>query len=216
MHEKMPQIVSSAQMRAIEAAAIASGRVTGLALMERAGQGVIEAILARWPALCLPVQPPHHAVVLCGPGNNGGDGFVVARLLRRRGWKVTVYLYGDPGRLPPDARTMHDRWRRIGPVNPLPAQPNFGTPTLIIDALFGIGLTCPLAGFEAIFRAMAQSRAPIVAIDLPSGRAADAQPEAEVWPCAPCTLAVTFHAEKPVHARLRAQGIAVAVASLGL
>lgn len=216
MHAKTPQNISSAQMRAIEAAAIASGRVTGADLMERAGAGGVAAMIAAWPALGQPAQPPHSAVVLCGPGNNGGDGFVAARLLRRRGWKVTVHLYGAPERLPPDARIMHDRWRRIGPVHPLPAQPDFGTPTLMIDALFGTGLTRPLAGFDTIFRAMAQTHAPVVAIDLPSGRAADAQPEAENWPCAPCSLAVTFHAEKPVHARLRAQGIAVVVADLGL
>ncbi|WP_317851821.1 NAD(P)H-hydrate epimerase [Rhodobacter sp. TJ_12] len=208
-------------MRAIEAAAIASGAVTGLELMERAGTGVCAAIYAMWPALerqryAPTPTAPFHAVILCGPGNNGGDGFVLARLLRQRGWRVTVHLYGEPGKLPPDARTNHDRWRRIGPVQSLPAQPDFGTPTLVIDALFGIGLTRPLTGFEAIFAAILRCGAPVVAVDLPSGRDAEARAETQDWPAAPCTLAVTFHAEKPIHAVLRAQGIAVVVAPLGL
>jgi hydroxyethylthiazole kinase-like uncharacterized protein yjeF len=89
----MTELLTAAQMRAIEQAAIESGQVTGLELMERAGRGVVEAILEEWPELA---TTSHRAVVLCGPGNNGGDGFVVARLLRDRGWEVEVFLYGDP------------------------------------------------------------------------------------------------------------------------
>lgn len=212
----MTEILTSAQMRATEAAAISSGATTGLALMERAGQGVVEAICAAWPALAAPAETPHRAVVLCGPGNNGGDGFVVARLLRRRGWKVTVFFHGDLARMPPDAFEMHARWRRIGPVHPLPPQPDLGHPDLVIDALFGIGLNRPLDGFAAIFAAIAACGAPCVAIDLPSGLDADARPETESWPSAPCSLAVTFHREKPIHAALRAHGIPVIVAPIGL
>jgi ADP-dependent NAD(P)H-hydrate dehydratase / NAD(P)H-hydrate epimerase len=89
----MTELLTAAQMRAIEAAAIASGEVTGLELMERAGRGVVEAIFEEWPELR---ATTHRAVVLCGPGNNGGDGFVVARLLQEWGWEVEVFLYGDP------------------------------------------------------------------------------------------------------------------------
>ncbi len=77
----MTELLTAAQMRAIEEAAIASGEVTGLELMERAGRGVVEAITAEWPELGAGCR----AVVLCGPGNNGGDGFVVARLLWQAG-----------------------------------------------------------------------------------------------------------------------------------
>lgn len=94
----MTELLTAAQMRAIELAAINSGEVTGLELMERAGRGVVEAILEEWPEMAL---TSHKALVLCGPGNNGGDGFVVARLLKQRGWEVEVFLYGDEGKLPP-------------------------------------------------------------------------------------------------------------------
>ena len=207
-------------MRSLERAAIASGRISGLALMERAGAAVVEAIGEAWPALRAPADPARRAVVLCGPGNNGGDGFVVARLLRRRGWKVTLYLYGEPERLPPDARANHDRWRRIGTIAPLPAAPDFSSADLIVDALFGIGLTRPLNGFGPIFAALAAAGCPVLAIDLPSGRDADTGidggADSAGWPSAPCSLAVTFQAEKPVHARLRAEGIGVIVKPIGL
>ncbi|MGL6212215.1 MAG: NAD(P)H-hydrate epimerase, partial [Paracoccaceae bacterium] len=107
----MTELLTAAQMRAIEAAAIASGEVTGLELMERAGRGVVEAVFEEWPEL---KATSHRAVVLCGPGGNGGDGFVVARLLRECGWSVEVFLYGDPERLPPDAQVMCRRWEELG------------------------------------------------------------------------------------------------------
>ena len=72
--ETMTELLTAAQMRAIEEAAIASGEVTGLELMERAGRGVVEAIFEEWPAL---KEGAHRAVVLCGPGNNGGDGLLL-------------------------------------------------------------------------------------------------------------------------------------------
>ncbi|WP_339641351.1 NAD(P)H-hydrate epimerase, partial [Jannaschia helgolandensis] len=70
-------LLTAAQMRAVEQAAIDAGEITGLQLMERAGQGAVAAIEARWPVLA---RAPGRAVILCGPGNNGGDGFVVARV----------------------------------------------------------------------------------------------------------------------------------------
>ena len=86
------ELVTAAQMRAIETEAIESDRVTGIDLMERAGQGVVDGIFEEWPEI---EKGGRRALVLCGPGNNGGDGFVVARLLHERGWDVQVLLYGD-------------------------------------------------------------------------------------------------------------------------
>jgi NAD(P)H-hydrate repair Nnr-like enzyme with NAD(P)H-hydrate epimerase domain len=116
----MMELLTAAQMRAIEQAAIESGEVTGLELMERAGTGVVEAIFEEWPELEMvgqeggaapdPADPPRgilgkmKALVLCGPGNNGGDGFVVARLLRARGCEVEVFFFGEAASLPADGR----------------------------------------------------------------------------------------------------------------
>ena len=111
-------VLTSEQMRAAEAAAIESGAASGLDLMERAGAGCVDAILAEWPALA---EAPDRAMVLCGPGNNGGDGFVIARLLAQKGWQVAVFCLGDPDRLPADAQTNYRRWSELGDTAPLEA-----------------------------------------------------------------------------------------------
>src|SRR6056297_2219479 len=141
----MHELLTAAQMRAIEQAAIESGTVTGLELMERAGRGVVAAVFEAWPDLA---QAPHKAVVLCGPGNNGGDGFVVARLLKEWGWDIEVFLYGDAAKLPPDAKANFERWRDLGGVGDL-ASVSVGQAEhsdLIVDAVFGTGLARPVEG----------------------------------------------------------------------
>ncbi|MCG6560509.1 NAD(P)H-hydrate dehydratase [Ruegeria sp. 1NDH52C] len=196
----MTELLTAAQMRAIEQAAIASGEVTGLELMERAGRGVVEAIFEEWPELAeergpAPAPPGYlqqeegarRAVVLCGPGNNGGDGFVVARLLHERGWAVEVFLYGDPGKLPPDARANYERWRVLGEVQAYakfePENWNWqigevGGVDLIVDAVFGTGLVRPLGSEMCLHEKIGVLTTEVVnarrvAIDLPSGLCAD-------------------------------------------
>ncbi len=183
----MTELLTAAQMRAIEQAAIASGEVTGLELMERAGRGVVEAIFEEWPELA---TTSHRAVVLCGPGNNGGDGFVVARLLKEWGWEVEVFLYGDPERMPPDARVNYERWVGMGEVELLGLHTTAYTaytdkPDLVVDALFGTGLSRPVTGIGLALLEMHEDRlalwtnakwgvgVPHVAIDLPSGLCSD-------------------------------------------
>src|SRR6056297_1403791 len=139
----MTDLLTAAQMRAVETAAIESGAVTGLDLMERAGRGVVKATFARWPDMA---RAPGRAVVLCGPGNNGGDGFVVARLLAGRGWEVEVFALGDPERLPPDAASNYRRWSALGATRPLAAADESHEAPLVVDALFGTGLARPLEG----------------------------------------------------------------------
>lgn len=141
----MTELLTAAQVRAIEQAAIDRGEVTGLELMERAGRGVVEAIFEEWPELA---KSSHRAVVLCGPGNNGGDGFVVARLLKEWGWEVGVFLYGEGGELPPDAKANCQRWLEMGEVRPFsPVGPMVGDGVeIVVDALFGTGLSRPLKG----------------------------------------------------------------------
>jgi hydroxyethylthiazole kinase-like uncharacterized protein yjeF len=197
----MTELLTAAQMRAIEEAAIASGEVTGLALMERAGRGVVEAIFEEWPELA---KTSHRAVVLCGPGNNGGDGFVVARLLREWGWDVEVFLYGDPERLPPDARVNCERWCRMGEVRPANEfDPWSNEADVYVDALFGTGLARPLEGSaaEAIRRLDDSARnhsGHLVAIDLPSGLCSDSGRELGRVP--QVDLTVTFAHLKRGHA----------------
>lgn len=180
----MTELLTSAQMRAIEQAAIESGEVTGLELMERAGRGVVEAIFEEWPELA---KTSHRAVVLCGPGNNGGDGFVVARLLKEWGWEVEVFLYGEPEKLPPDARVNYERWRELGEVSPLALNafraphPQYGSEfaDIYVDALFGTGLSRALAGeAEKVVRHLCgyggeDYTSRTVAIDAPSGLCMD-------------------------------------------
>ena len=97
----MTHLLTAQEMREIEKSAIESGIATGAELMERAGRRVVEALHAEWPEAG---RAARRAIVLCGPGNNGGDGYVVARLLHGLGWTVSVYGMGDTEKLPPDAR----------------------------------------------------------------------------------------------------------------
>ncbi|WP_299419901.1 NAD(P)H-hydrate dehydratase [uncultured Shimia sp.] len=205
----MSELLTAAQMRAIEQAAIESGEVTGLELMERAGQGVVEAIIEEWPELGgseaqAGGQPPDprdisgmrkRAVVLCGPGNNGGDGFVVARLLQRQGWGVEVFLYGEAEKLPLDARVNYERWCALGAVAPLTESGirSGDFATLYVDAIFGTGLSRALDGelFQVVRHLSGidgdsyQDR--LVSIDAPSGLCLDsgrvlAQDQVRQWP----------------------------------
>jgi ADP-dependent NAD(P)H-hydrate dehydratase / NAD(P)H-hydrate epimerase len=173
----MTELLTAAQMRAIEEAAIASGEVTGLELMERAGRGVVEAIFEEWPEL---KATSHRAVVLCGPGNNGGDGFVVARLLKERGWDVDLFLHGKTDRLPSDARVNYERWRTTGKIRHFEEDLYLKAgraADVYVDAVFGGGISRPLdRDVWYIFAYMAGlhgDRAGFVprtvAIDAPSG-----------------------------------------------
>ncbi|MEV8465617.1 NAD(P)H-hydrate epimerase [Fluviibacterium sp. DFM31] len=207
------EILTAAQMQALEKQAMASGMVTGIALMERAGEGVLQAISRQWPDV---LAAPGRACILCGPGNNGGDGYVIARLLQGQGWAVTVVALGATDRLPPDAQTNHDRWTARGEVMPWPeAASAMEGADLVIDAVFGIGLTRPLS--PAVARVMDQvpRKARRVSVDVPSGILADGQTLTRDA-AFPAELAVTFHCRKPVHVALADSGMAVAIADIGL
>ena len=191
----MTELLTAAQMRAIEQAAIESGQVTGLELMERAGRGVVEAVFEEWPELA---AAPHRAVVLCGPGNNGGDGFVVARLLKGWGWEVEVFLYGDPAKLPPDAKVNYELWGEMGEVSPIPE--GFWLPDcdLLVDALFGTGLSRPIPeeinySLSYLWKAWFK----VVAVDIPSGLCADSG--RGLGASGRADVTVTFHQPKIGH-----------------
>lgn len=150
----MPQaLLTPEEMYRADAMAAEAG-IKPLNLMENAGRAVAEELLRRFAA-----RP---TLVLCGPGNNGGDGFVAARYLRRWGWPVRVALLGDRKRLSGDAAVMAGRWD-----GELEEGLNIGDTALIIDAIFGAGLAreFPSAWAAAVNRA----GVPVVAVDVPSG-----------------------------------------------
>ncbi len=196
----MTDLLSSAQMRAVEGAAIDSGRVSGLRLMERAGQGAIEAILSEWPELQV---APGRAAILCGPGNNGGDGFVIARALALRGWRVACFALTE--KATGDAATMRKRWQTQGATERLDAfdAEAVAPGTLVIDALFGTGLGRPVA--PRIWRPLAAAQAwgaRLVAVDILSGLCSDSgRVRAEGgYLDRPADLTVTFQSRKLGHA----------------
>ena len=177
-------ILTVAEMGAADAAAVAAG--TPIAeLMERAGLAVADAICERFS--------PRPTVVYCGPGNNGGDGYVVARLLTDRGWDVWVERLAAPGTA--EAAAAAALWRGLTlEVGQGPREPD-----LVVDALFGGGLRKPLDGEAARLAKQWDLRpAQVVAIDLPSGLAGDTG--LRLGDAAfRSALTVTFHALKPAH-----------------
>ncbi|WP_375263270.1 NAD(P)H-hydrate epimerase, partial [Palleronia sp.] len=196
----MPRLLSAEEMREIERAAIDSGSVTGRVLMERAGYGAVSALMSRWPDFA---SGSHRAIVLCGPGNNGGDGFVVARLLAGRGWDVRVLLMGDPASLPPDARANHDLWAGIGAVEELTHDALGDQPDLVVDAIFGTGLSRPFEAesITSALSAMADGdTVRVLALDMPSGWCADSgRWLGEGTTPTRTNLTVAFHSAKRGH-----------------
>jgi hydroxyethylthiazole kinase-like uncharacterized protein yjeF len=171
-----------------------AGGISGAALMEKAGCGVADAISRRWA-----VRP---LVVLCGPGNNGGDGFVAARVLTERGWPVRVALLGSAAALRGDAAEAAKGWR--GSIEPLAPAALDGA-ALVVDGIFGAGLTRPIEGAaRAVIEALAERRLPVVAIDVPSGVDGASGAVRGIAPQAMAT--VTFFRMKPGHLLLPGRG----------
>lgn len=153
------ELLTTAEMGRADTLAI-SGGVPGLTLMECAGAGVADVIWQRY-------GDAETVAVLCGPGNNGGDGFVAARHLQSYGYNVRVALLGDREQLKGDAAAMASRWS--GRIDPLSKTVLDGA-DVIVDALFGAGLVRPLDGAAAdIVGVVNRSDAQIVAVDVPSG-----------------------------------------------
>jgi hydroxyethylthiazole kinase-like uncharacterized protein yjeF len=197
------QILTVSETVRADAAAIAAG-TPGAVLMERAGAAVADAICARFRS-----QP---TVVLCGPGNNGGDGYVVARLLKARGWPIELRALAAPTSA--DAKAARALWD--GPVGDLSGDL---PPALFVDAMFGAGLGRPLEGAAAVAaQRLAATPEKVVAVDIPSGVQGDTGQASGPSVCA--GLTVTFHARKPAHVlepgRERCGEIVVADIGLGV
>lgn len=185
MHQAL-ELLTNAEMAEADRLAIERG-VSGTALMEKAGRAVADAAerLAAGAPIC----------IFCGPGNNGGDGFVAARLLSERGYEVHLTLLGSADHLHGDAAVMAQRWS--GNVEPWGAQVAEGA-GVVIDAIFGAGLARPLTPEVAdVTRAINAAGVPIVAIDVPTGL--DGGSGCALEDTVQATETVTFFRRKPGH-----------------
>jgi NAD(P)H-hydrate epimerase len=187
------ELLTTEEMGLADRLAIAAG-TAGLALMESAGAAVAAAT-ARLGG------PGASVAVACGPGNNGGDGFVAARVLRQQGHAVRIGLLGSPGALRGDAAVMAERWAATGgDVEPLSPAILAGA-DVIVDALFGAGLSRPLNGAAAdVVAAINAAGKPVVAVDVPSGL--DGTTGQAAGPVVRATTTVTFFRLKPAHVLL--------------
>ena len=165
-------LVTAAQMQSLDRRTIEEAKVPGTTLMEKAGSGVVEALEKAFGS-----PSGKHVTVFCGKGNNGGDGFVIARLLRRKRARVHVLLFADPKELTGDAKIMHRRLIRTAGASVVTSLPDEGRTRhhsahadFLIDALLGTGLSSPVKGrYQEAIMAMNASSAPTIAVDLPSG-----------------------------------------------
>ena len=176
-------LLTAEDARALDRAAISAG-IPEIDLMERAGAAVALEIRRRWPVT--------DVVMVAGPGNNGGDGFVAARLLRDAGWPVRLALLGDKTSLRGAAAIAASRWDG----ETVAAQPEvLNSAGLVVDALFGTGLTRPLeGGARAMVAAINARKATVIAVDLPSG--IDADSGAVLGSAVQADLTVTFFRRK--------------------
>ncbi|MCU1286998.1 MAG: hypothetical protein JWO13_3348 [Acidobacteriales bacterium] len=189
------KIVTAAEMREIDRVTIEEHSVPSLTLMENAGTAVADFVLERFShAECIHV--------IAGRGNNGGDGFVVARKLHEAGKQVRVLLLADPAELQGDALDMYKRV----PLKPNVAQSesdiqkySWTEADLFVDAILGTGSRLPVEGvFAAAIEKMNESGAPVVSVDIPSGASADDM-KSDSQPVVHAAAIVSFTALKPAH-----------------
>src|SRR5262252_2042022 len=202
----MMELLTTDEMAQADRATIAAG-TPGIELMENAGRAVADVVIARHP-------PRTRIAVVAGPGNNGGDGFVAARILLERSYRVRMLVLGELARLKGDAAMAAQRWN--GPTEP--ATPAALAADVIVDALFGAGLDRPVEGLaRAIIEAMNAAAVPVVAIDLPSGINGTSGAVMDV--AVQATETVTFFRRKIGHVLLPGRqhcGSNIVVADIGI
>jgi ADP-dependent NAD(P)H-hydrate dehydratase / NAD(P)H-hydrate epimerase len=193
------KIVTAAEMRAIDRATSERFGVPSLVLMENAGTAVADFVLGYYPAA-------RRVGVICGKGNNGGDGFVAARKLLEAGREVRLLLLCDPSELRGDAQPMFGKL----PLKPVLARSSeeFRSPAaesvfegdVLLDAVLGTGFRPPVTGlYAAAIQRFSAVHAPVVAVDIPSGLDADAMDGAAAAPVVAACATVTFTAPRPAH-----------------
>jgi hydroxyethylthiazole kinase-like uncharacterized protein yjeF len=167
MVDQANRLYTAEQVRRLDHCAIEGHGIPGIDLMERAGRGVFEVARRAWPAAT-------HWLILCGAGNNGGDGYIVARLARAAGLKVTLCALKDPDSLGGDAAEAARRWEAVGGECASWPCGAFDSSDLLVDALLGTGLDREPAGaYGAAVDAINRAGRPVVAVDIPSGLHAD-------------------------------------------
>ena len=192
------KIVTAAEMREIDRLTSERFGVPSLTLMENAGTAVADFVLTHYPSA-------RKVGVICGKGNNGGDGFVAARKLHQAGKEASLILLAEPSELRGDAGEMFTKL----PVKPvigrsgeeLKSEPVLGVfhADVLIDAILGTGFRPPVSGLYAeAIAAMNTTEAPVVAVDIPSGADADVMGE-QVGAVARADAVVTFTAPRPAH-----------------
>ena len=177
-HAHLPRkLYTVDSVRAIDRFAIERLGIPGIELMERAGAGTLAALRERWPEA-------RTLSAVCGSGNNGGDGYIVARLAHQLGWDVRVYPAAPPASLAGDARIAHERYRQAGGATLDFIPEDFEATEILVDALLGAGLDRTVTGhYAAIIEAINRyhgrglshqdNQRAVVALDIPSGLHAD-------------------------------------------
>lgn len=182
----MIELLNTAEMAEADRLTIASG-VAGIELMERAGEAVAAAVASHQ-------KTGSRVAVIAGPGNNGGDGFVAARILAERGYRTAVLLVGERSRLKGDAALAAKMWP--GAVTDDPGY--LATADVLVDALFGAGLDRPIEGApRALIETMNALTTPVIAVDLPSG--INGSSGAVMGVAVNATQTITFFRKKPGH-----------------
>ncbi len=200
----MNELLTSAEMAQADRLTVAAG-VPGIDLMERAGQAIADAAANLMPT---------SVAVVAGTGNNGGDGFIAARILAERGHRTKVLLVGDRDKIKGDAAAAAARW--AGPTEPATPQ-RLANAGVVVDAVFGSGLDRPLEGLTLeMIEAMNAQSAPIVAVDLPSG--INGTTGAVMGGAVMAARTVTFFRRKPGHLLFpgRRHCGAVAIVDIGI
>lgn len=173
-HKSMHLTATNLQMKELDHIAIHDYGIPSLTLMERAAQAVADRVISLMGSLM--ADKPIKAAVFCGPGNNGGDGIAVSRLLLAQGYEVCTFLIGNREKMTEDAKAMEEKLVLAGGA--LRRFDAGGEQTLVwledcrcmVDALFGVGLKRPVMGdFLAAVRQMNHRSCPLVACDIPSG-----------------------------------------------
>ncbi len=182
-------LYTAEEMRAADKAAIEKLGIPGAVLMERAGLAAAEEILRH-------AAGPGRVAVVCGTGNNGGDGFVVARHLHAAGWEVECLTAGDARKLPADARLNHDIAKRLGiPVTAGVRRARLTRADVVVDALLGTGFRgAPRGAVGQAIEAMRPPIGTVVALDVPSG--VDGSTGTIVGAAVRADVTICFHGRK--------------------